>query len=167
MSSVRTVRLELYAIDVPEAERIAARQAGPGDVWAADFPFDGDVVAVGFYLRASAERGEQRPFGFYRITRLSDGQAIGGAGFKGQPDGGSVEIGYGLSPSARGHGYAAEAVAALLTVAVEHGITKVLADTTPDNVASQRTLLRAGFQLVSTDDELHHYEVVLDGSGSP
>jgi RimJ/RimL family protein N-acetyltransferase len=167
VTDIRTPRLQLHAIDVAEAERIVARSAGPGDRWADDFPFEGDVGAVGGFLRASAALGEQRPFGFYRITRLSDGQAVGGIGFKGQPEGGSVEIGYGLAPSARGHGYAAEAVIALLTLATEHGLTRVVADTTLDNVASQRTLMRAGFRLVSTDAELHYYEVLLEaGNGS-
>ena len=162
MSDVRTSRLQLHAIDVAEGERIAARSAGPADAWAEDFPFEGDLAAVGGFLRASAAHGEQRPFGYYRITRLADGLAVGGIGFKGRPDGGSVEIGYGLAPSARGHGYAAEAVVALLAIAAEHGVSRVVADTTPDNVASQRTLTRAGFRLVGTDAEFHQYEVVLD-----
>jgi RimJ/RimL family protein N-acetyltransferase len=161
MTDLRTSRLELHAIDVAEAERIAARRAGPADAWAEDFPFEGDVGAVGGFLRATAAVGEQRPFGYYRITRLSDGKAVGGIGFKGQPDSGCVEIGYGLAPSARGHGYAAEAVTALLTVPVDHGLSRVIADTTLDNIASQRTLTRAGFRLVCSDAELHYYEVVL------
>ena len=162
MTDIRTLRLLLHAIDVAEAERIVARSAGPTDAWADDFPFDGDVGAVGGFLRATAALGEQRPFGYYRITRLSDGRAIGGIGFKGQPDDGCVEIGYGLAPSARGHGYAAEALLALLTVAADHGLSKVIADTTLDNIASQRTLSRAGFRRVSSDAELHYYEVPLD-----
>ena len=162
VTEVRTSRLQLHAIDVEEGERIVARSAGPADAWADDFPFEGDVGAVGGFLRASAERGEQRPFGYYRITRLADGRAVGGIGFKGQPDGGCVEIGYGLAPSARGHGYAAEAVVALLAVAADHGLSRVIADTTLDNIASQRTLIRAGFRLVATDGELHHYEALLD-----
>jgi RimJ/RimL family protein N-acetyltransferase len=161
-TDVQTARLQLHAIDVAEGERIVARSAGPADTWADDFPFDGDVGAVGGFLRATAERGEQRPFGYYRITRLADGRAVGGVGFKGQPDGGSVEIGYGLAPSARGHGYTAEAVVALLAVAADQGLSRVIADTTLDNIASQRTLTRAGFRLVGTDDELHHYEALLD-----
>jgi hypothetical protein len=92
------------------------------------------------------------------MTRLSDGRAVGGIGFKGQPDGGCVEIGYGLAPSARGHGCAAEAVIALVTVAADHGLVRVIADTTLDNIASQRTLIRAGFRLVSTGAEFQHYE---------
>ena len=117
---------------------------------------------MGGFLRATAARGEQRPFGYYRITRLADGRAVGGIGFKCQPDGGCVEIGYGLAPSARGHGYAAEALVALLAMAADHGLSRVIADTTLDNISSQRTLIRAGFRLVGTDGELLHYKALLD-----
>ena len=163
MNQIRTSRLQLHAIDIAEAERIVARSAGSADTWADDFPFEGDVGAVGGFLRATATHGEQQPFGYYRITRLADGRAVGGIGFKGQPDGGCVEIGYGLASSARGHGYAAEAVIALLTVAADHGLSRVIAHTTLDNIASQRTLIRAGFHILSTDAELHRYEVLLNG----
>src|ERR1700678_1448651 len=163
MTDVRTSRLQLHAIDVEEGERIVARSAGPSDAWADDFPFEGDVGAVGFFLRTTAARGDQRPFGYYRITRLSDGRAVGGIGFKGQPAAGCVEIGYGLAPSARGHGYAAEAVVALLAIAADHGLSRVIADTALDNIASQRALIKAGFGLVATDGELHHYEALLGG----
>jgi RimJ/RimL family protein N-acetyltransferase len=162
MTDVRTSRLRLHSIDVAEGERIVSGRAGPGDAWADDYPFEGDIGAVGGFLRATAARGEQRPFGYYRITRLADGQAVGGIGFKGQPDGGCVEIGYGLAPSARGHGYAAEALGALLAIAADHGLSRVIADTTVDNIASQRSLSRAGFHLVGTDDALHHYQALLN-----
>jgi RimJ/RimL family protein N-acetyltransferase len=161
MTDVRTSRLQLHAIDVAEGERIVAKTAGPEDTWADDFPFEGDVGAVRGFLRATA-RGEQRPFGFYRIIRLADGQAVGGIGFKGQPEDGCVEIGYGLVPSARGNGYAAEAVVALLTIAKDNGLSRVIADTARDNLASQRALIRAGFRLVGTDGELHYFEALLD-----
>ena len=161
VADICTSRLLLHPIDVAEGERIVAGTPGAADSWADDFPFDGDVRGVGAFLRGTAAHGEQRPFGHYRITRLSDGRSVGGVGFKGQPDGGCVEIGYGLSESARGHGYAAEAVAAVLDVAAHHGLTKVIADTTLDNIASQRTLVRAGFRLVRADDELNFYEAVL------
>jgi RimJ/RimL family protein N-acetyltransferase len=167
MTDIQTSHLQLHAIDVAEAERIVVRRAGPDDAWADDFPFEGDIGAVGGFLRATAAMGEQRPFGYYRITRLSDGRAVGGVGFKGRPNGGSVEVGYGLALSARGHGYAAEAVSALLTVAADHGLFRVIADTTLGNIASQRSLIRAGFDLVRTDAEFHHYEVRLDVGAAP
>lgn len=162
MTDIRTPRLQLHPINAAEGERITARTAGPADDWADDYPFDGDIGAVGAFLRTTAEQGEQRPFGYYRISLLADGRAVGGVGFKGQPEGGCVEIGYGLAPSARGHGYAAEAVGAVLGVAADHGLSKVMADTTLGNIASQRTLIRAGFRLVGTNDELNFYEALVD-----
>jgi RimJ/RimL family protein N-acetyltransferase len=161
VTDLRTPRLCLHAIDPAEGERIVRRRAAAGDVWAEDYPFDGDVVGVTAFLQATAARGDQRPFGHYRITRTADGRAIGGIGFKGRPDGGCVEVGYGLSPSARGHGYAAEALGALLTVAAAHGLSRVVADTTGDNVASRRTLERAGFRHLGDDGRLCRYEVLL------
>lgn len=162
MTEVQTPRLTLHAIDTAEAERIVARRAGAADVWADDFPFDGEVAGVTAFLSATAADGNQWPFGHYRITRNVDGQAIGGIGLWRQPDSGCVEVGYGLSPSARGQGYAAEALAALLTVAAEQGVSRVVADTANDNFASQRTLERAGFRQAGADGDLYLYEVLLD-----
>jgi RimJ/RimL family protein N-acetyltransferase len=162
MTDARSLRLQLHPIDAAEGERIVARSPGPADAWADDFPGEGDIRAVGAFLSATAVHGDQRPFGYYRITRLADGLAIGGIGFKGQPRGGCAEIGYGLAPSARGQGYASDAIVALLGIAADHGLCKVLADTTPDNIASQRSLVRAGFSLVGSDDGLYYYEAPLD-----
>ncbi|MFB9235533.1 GNAT family N-acetyltransferase [Plantactinospora siamensis] len=167
MTDLRTPRLRLHAIDPAEGERIVRRRAGAGDVWAEDFPFDGDVIGVTAFLEATVAHGDQRPFGHYRITRTADGRAIGGIGFKGRPDGGCVEVGYGLSPSARGHGYAAEALAALLTLAAAHGLARVVADTTADNVASRRTLERAGFRRVAGNGDNQRYEVLLGAAAQP
>lgn len=156
---MRTARLSLHAVDEPEARRIHDRARGHEDAWADDYPFDGDLAAVGSLLRATDEHGEQRPFGYYQIRRLSDGLAIGGIGFKGRPDGGVVEIGYGLAPSARGHGYAAEAVETIVQLAAGLGVATIRADTEPDNAASRRTLERAGFHQLEGDDELCYYEI--------
>ena len=165
VSHARTPRLQLSIINASEGERIVARTAGPSDAWADDYPQDGDVGAVAAFPLATAAHGEQRPFGYYRIIRLADGRVVGGIGFKGQPHGGSVELGYGLAPSARGHRFAAEAVGALVGIAAVNGLSKVVASTTPDNIASQRSLVRAGFGLVGTDDELWYYEALLDEDG--
>jgi RimJ/RimL family protein N-acetyltransferase len=158
VSDLETPRLRLHAVDEPEARRIAARAPEPADGWAADYPFVGDLAAIDGFLRATEQHGAQQPFGYYQIIRASDALAIGGAGFKGFPRDGSVEVGYGLAPSARGHGYAAEAVTALLAVAVKHGVATVLADSADENVASQRTLVRAGFSLVGSDAGLQRYQ---------
>lgn len=161
MTDLHTERLILRPVDVTEAKRIVGRQPDPNDSWAQDFPFDGDVIGATMFLRATAAHGDQRPFGHYVITRIADGQVIGGVGFKGQPKNGSVEIGYGLAPSARGHSYAAEAARALIALAREHRLTRVVVDTDKSNIASQRTLEHAGLTRIGTDGNLHLYEVVL------
>jgi RimJ/RimL family protein N-acetyltransferase len=161
VTDLHTERLTLHPVDTAEAERIVARQRGPEDSWARDFPFDGDVIGVTAFLRAVAANGDQRPFGHYRITRTADGQAIGGIGFKGQPVNGSVEIGYGLVPSARGNGYAAEAAQAFVALARQQGLSCIVADTDEDNIASQRTLERVGFTQTGTNGDLCRYTIVL------
>ena len=55
----------------------------------------------------------------------------------------------------------------MLALAAEHGLSRVIADTTLDNIASQRTLIRAGFRLVGADDELQRYEALLDPGRRP
>lgn len=155
----RIARLSLHAIDEQEARRIRDRAPQPGDVWAADYPFEGDLAAIGSFLRATEQTGEQRPFGYYQVRRQSGGLAIGGVGFKGPPaEGGVVEIGYGLVPSARGHGYATEAVQCLVQLAAGLGVRTIRADTDLDNVASQRVLEHAGFDQVRADSELCYFE---------
>jgi RimJ/RimL family protein N-acetyltransferase len=55
-------------------------------------------------------------------------------------------VGYMLSPSARGHGFTTEAVRALVRWAHEaHGIKSLQLWTHPDNLASQAVAERAGF----------------------
>ncbi|MFE9917021.1 GNAT family N-acetyltransferase [Micromonospora sp. NPDC005553] len=167
MTELRTPRLRLHPIDSAEGERIVERRAAAEDDWAEDFPFDGDIRGIRGFLAATAAHGDRRPFGHYRITRASDGKAIGGIGFKGQPENGCIEVGYGLSPSARGNGYAAEALTALLDLATAHGLSRVVAETTGDNVASRRTLEHAGFRHSGTNDDLYRYEVLLGAVQRP
>jgi RimJ/RimL family protein N-acetyltransferase len=93
------------------------------------------------------------------IIRAANGQAIGGIGFKGQPDDGTAEIGYGLAPSGRGNGFAAEAARALVGLAREQGLTCIVADTDQNNVASQRTLEHAGFTKTGTNGNLLLYRL--------
>jgi RimJ/RimL family protein N-acetyltransferase len=155
---ITTARLRLRLIAEPEARRICDRAPTGEDAWAADYPFEGDLAALASFLHATGRTGEPDPFGYSQITRRADGLAIGGIGFKGPPTDRVVEVGYGLGPSARGHGYAAEALQALVRIAAGLGVTTIRADTDRDNVASQRTLENAGFSRTGVDSALYYYE---------
>lgn len=161
VTDLRTDRLILRPLDAAGAERIVARHPGPHDTWAPDYPFEGDVIGATVFLRATTEHGDQRPFGHYVIIRAEDGQAIGGIGFKGQPHHGTGEIGFGLAPSGRGNGFAAEAARAMVAFAREQGLSSVVADTERHNTASQRTLEQAGFAKTGTDGELVLYAITV------
>ena len=66
--------------------------------------------------------------------------------FKGLPADGCPEIGYGILEPFWGRGYATEIVrAACLWALTRDDVNAVLAETAPDNAASQRVLAKIGF----------------------
>jgi len=85
--------------------------------------------------------------GFAMVERMT-GADVGSCAFKGPPDAeGIVEIAYGVSEAYRGRGYAKESAAALVGYAFTEGSASVVrAHTKPDNEASARVLVAAGFE---------------------
>ena len=77
---------------------------------------------------------------------LRDGTHVGELCFKGVSPDGAVEIGYGISESYEGRGYATEAVSAVTEWAAQQdGITRVEAEAEEDNLSSLRVLEKSGF----------------------
>jgi RimJ/RimL family protein N-acetyltransferase len=95
----------------------------------------------------------------YVIRRPSDGLAVGGFGFFGPPDPeGTVELGYGLVPSARGRGLATAAVVLALEHAQAWGARRAAADTEATNSASRRVLSKSGLVETGRRGSLVLYE---------
>lgn len=155
MTLVLTPRLTLTTLSREEARAVAEGDR-EGRGWALDYPTEGDAVVAGVVLEAGDAYDEQSPLGPMQVRVTQTGQVVGGIGFLHPPDPeGAVEIGYGLAESARGNGYATEAVTAVVALARAQGASRVVALTTPDNVASQRVLERCGFAregTVETDE---------------
>ena len=83
-----------------------------------------------------------------------DGTHIGDLCFKGLGANGVVEICYGIREEYQGQGYATETVGAAVNWALKQsGVTRVEAETEPDNRASQRVLKKCGFQPSGTVGE--------------
>lgn len=75
-------------------------------------------------------------------------EILGEVGFKGPPNRGEIEIGYGLKAGARNRGYMSEAVDMLCRVAAaqtEYTVHTVIAKTLQNNVPSHRVLQKNGF----------------------
>jgi RimJ/RimL family protein N-acetyltransferase len=84
----------------------------------------------------------------FAMVEKATGADVGSCAFKARPDAeGMVEIAYGVSEAYRGRGYAKEAAVALVSYALNEGsVTFVRAHTKPDNEASSRVLVAAGFE---------------------
>jgi ribosomal-protein-alanine N-acetyltransferase len=119
--------------------------------WADDFPADGDQVVAGLFAEYPAWLGQ---FGHRQIIERESGLVVGSIGLFWPPADGTVEIGYGIVPSRRGRGYASEATRALTGYALTApDVHTVVAGVEVSNPASVRVLVKAGFELVSTDAE--------------
>ena len=91
---------------------------------------------------------------WYMESKDRPGTVVGDFSFKGLAPDGAVEIGYGLREGFCGRGYMTEAVKAVCAWALtQDGVTRVEAETDPDNLASQRVLSRVGFVPTGTVGE--------------
>jgi RimJ/RimL family protein N-acetyltransferase len=95
-------------------------------------------------LRASDPLDPWR-HGFAMVHR-DTGHTVGKCCFKGPPEGGAVEIAYGVEPEHQGKGYATEAAAALTAFAFAQNVPTVRAHTLPEANASTRVLTKCGFR---------------------
>lgn len=87
---------------------------------------------------------------------VEDGELVGLCAVKRAPEAGIVDIGYGIAPSRQGRGFAGRAVGDIVAWVRGHpALSAVTAETIPTGLASQRVLLRNGFERIGEriDDE--------------
>ncbi|MFF8372617.1 GNAT family N-acetyltransferase [Streptomyces lydicus] len=162
--TLASARVVLRALLPAAAARVADGDPAGFD-WIDGVPPETSSGGAGIVVRAAAA-GSYRPgWGVFVLTDVAAGTALGSIGFHGPPDDtGFVEMGYDLSPSARGAGWATEAARLLAGwAAAQPGVRTVGALTEPENVPSQRVLERAGFRFAGERDGLRAYEI--DGTG--
>ena len=108
-------------------------------------------------VAGSLERTQQhyveRPgYGSLHASRKDDGRFVGCCGLFKVPEGDDIEIAYRLPVDCWGEGYATE----LAGVVLNHGfatlgLSRVLGLTWPENVASQRVLVKLGMRAVGLE----------------
>jgi ribosomal-protein-alanine N-acetyltransferase len=152
-SVITTARLRLdpFTIETAQATADGTRADLP---WAEGFPREDDRDAARMFLRAP-----DFTFGSWFIVVQDRAGIVGSIGFYGPPDtDGELMVGYGLIASARGHGYATEALVALTDHAfAQPGVSRIVADPDLDNTASHRVLEKAGFVGTHSTDTSHWY----------
>ena len=91
----------------------------------------------------------------FTVLRREDGEFLGGAGFSlgqaGSEDEGVAEIGYWIGRPHWNQGYASEAVGLLLGLAASLGAVQASARVFPSNRASERVLVKNGFELIGEE----------------
>jgi RimJ/RimL family protein N-acetyltransferase len=148
---IETERLLLKPLDVSRLEVFVALTADPDTMryWATGGPFTRDVAERNF--AASLDRLREHGFGRRWVVAKEDGAGLGFTETKyfGQscddvsPD--EVEIGWMLTPSAWGQGYATEAGSAIRDEAFERlELESILAVHHPENAASGRIMEKLG-----------------------
>jgi RimJ/RimL family protein N-acetyltransferase len=135
----------LLQLTTPELEALAASRVPQGlaDRLEQDSLPPAFVAARALELRA---KGQPEPWSTtFLIVDDDNDKIVGGCGFKTAPEEGRVEVGYGVSPAARGRGAATAALKMLLDKAFEAGAQAVVAEVAPTNHASIRVVRKAGF----------------------
>ena len=159
MNQIKTERLWLRQIDTGETRDLIDGIPTPDRPWIKGYPIEGTLVAAEALLRTVSAGIDPGPYGMYQLVRQDDSLVVGDIGFHAPPDSlGSVTVGYGLAPHARGHGYATEALQALMVWALDQpGVSRVEADTAHGNKKSQGVMERAGMRLIGRNAQLRFY----------
>jgi ribosomal-protein-alanine N-acetyltransferase len=142
--------------------RIALREFAPGDgedLLSLDslpevmrYIGDGSVVAdratceaaIPLIMRRYAERPGT---GSWHASRRDDGRFVGWVSLKHAGESPDIEIGYRLMPHAWGQGIATELARAMVRRGFDElGLERIIGVTHPDNLASQRVLLKIGMR---------------------
>ncbi|MEO6011352.1 MAG: GNAT family N-acetyltransferase [Vicinamibacteraceae bacterium] len=146
-SSVELARAELH--DRPAFADLLG--AIVPDTWPPESTVDALPLFLGWLEAAPDQVGW---FGWYALLRDATGTGsvlVGGGGFLGPPEDGSVQMGYSVLPEFQRRGYATEMVKGLASWAfIQPGVAVITAETEWANPASVRVLERTGFQQTGT-----------------
>jgi ribosomal-protein-alanine N-acetyltransferase len=97
---------------------------------------------------------EERGMGWWAVVPRSGGPLIGWAGLASPPNTDETEVGYLLAKPFWGRGFATEAARASLEWGfAEHPVDRIIGITHPENVPSQKVLLRLGMEY----EGMHRY----------
>jgi len=154
-----------------ESERLRCRRWQPtdvdplllvyGDAEAMRWVGDGAPISQAeceAWLKVTENNYRTRGYGMFALEERAAGQVVGFCGLVHPGGQQEAEVKYAFLRAYWGRGLATEAVKALLFYgATHHALTRVIATVAPENLASQRVLLKAGM----AKTELRHDE---DGS---
>lgn len=116
---------------------------------------------IDMYLGDLKEDSTLLGWGVWFVIDQENNNIIGDIGFKGKPNSANtVEIGYGIVPSAQGKGYATEAVQKLVEWAFsDKNVTKIVAECLDDNAPSIRVLEKLQMKRIGSENNMLKWQL--------
>jgi [ribosomal protein S5]-alanine N-acetyltransferase len=147
---------ELQRLSAGHAPAVLAFELANRAYFAASISDRGDEFFDQFTERHNAMLAEQEAgIGAYYVLVAEDGSVLGRFNLYRVEDG-TAELGYRVAQNVAGRGVATATVRELCRLAAaRHGLRALKAATTPDNVASQKVLAKAGFVPAGPADPAH------------
>ena len=140
-----TTRLLLRRPRIRDAESILERYARDPEVTRfLAWPRHQSLQETEAFLQFSAREWERWPAGPYLILSRHSGELLGGTGLGFETSDGVV-TGYVLARDAWGHGYATEALTAMIDLARRLNVARLSARCHTQHLPSQRVLEKCGF----------------------
>ena len=150
---INTARLTLRALapsDLEDTLSILYNDKVKATYMLPDFPAREDAVKLFERLRTLSHSAEHLVLGIYREGRL-----IGFLNDTGT-DGTAIEVGYALHPDCWNHGYATEALQAVIGELFHLGYTTVRAGFFEENPASGRVMEKSGMHRTDDTDTIEY-----------
>ncbi|MFI2352097.1 GNAT family N-acetyltransferase [Streptomyces sp. NPDC019443] len=147
---IDTARLRLRRFQSADIPAFAAYRSDPEVARYQEWDFPLSLESAGLLVRRYARNDPAGPGWFqYAVELKADGCLLGDVAVNGQPGGGEAEVGFSLARDRQGHGYATEAVRAVLHELFGTGLRTVSAECDVRNQRSARLLERIGFEFRS------------------
>jgi [ribosomal protein S5]-alanine N-acetyltransferase len=139
---LETKRLTIVPVDHPLVAKLSPE----------DYEIHGFIKS---YLEKLQEDESLLGWGVWFVIEKETERIVGDIGFKGKPVDQTVEIGYGIIPSAQGKGYATESVNEIVKWALSTNLAShVVAECLEDNTASVKVLEKLGFEVTGTVEKM-------------
>lgn len=147
---IRTERLTLRFVREGDAETITGYRNDPQVAALQDWDLPHPEAHVHALIAAHKDRTDIVPGRGHQIGIEHEGRLVGDLYVGLDEHGGIAEIGFTLIPEAQGQGIAAEAAGAAVDDLVDRlGVHRIVAQLSPDNLASARLLERLGMTFES------------------
>lgn len=162
--TIETDRLKIIPLNINQLKSLLDGRNIADELMLVKKPaFDLDTARAmqELYLKAVLNTADYLWLTNWQIVLKAKNISIGSACFMDKPDKNKeVEIGYGIDEQYRNKGYMTEAVIAISDWALKNGAEIIKAETDKTNIASEKVLLKSGYELKSQNNNSNFWKKI-------